>query len=400
MGHEWATDWHEPAPLSLPAGYLDGEPDLLRAILSRRGYRTADAARAFLDPLAFRLPDLPLALALSRAVQRLVRALEQDELVAVWGDYDVDGQTATALLTGALRQAGLRVTFYIPPCDGDTRGLTSAGIQDLAGQGCRLLVTCDCGTNEVDLVARARALGVEVIITDHHAQSAPLPEALAVLNSSAVARDDPVFGLSGVGVAYLLARGLLRERGMAREANDWLDLVALGTVADVVASTPANRALLARGLLRLWQQPRPGVRALLDLSGRHPSTLDTETISFSLGPILNAAGRLGSPCDGVELLLTDDPAAAQRLAARLWTLKEERNRLAATVEAAVVAQIGRDDPTGPIVVAGVDWHPAVLGRVAGAVAHHSGRQAVVIGIPSAGGPARGSARADGEIDLC
>lgn len=400
MGRAWADDWCDPAPVLVAESYMPELPDPLRTMLWRRDYRTNEQAAAFLDPHAFRLPDVPLQPDLPLAVDRLLQALAHREDVAIWGDYDVDGQTATAVLVGALRRAGMPVRFHIPPCTDEHRGLTPHGLELLAAQGTKLLVTCDCGTNDVESVAYARSLGMDVIVTDHHTQTAPPPAAAAVLNPGHLHADDPLYGLSGVGVAYLLARGVLRRSGAARDANEWLDLVALGTVADVTATSPAVRALLARGLPRLWQRPRPGVRALLEVTGKRPHSLDTEAISFGLGPLLNAAGRLGAQRECVELLLSDDPDHARSIARHLRGLQEQRNALAAEIEAAATRQVEDGAETGPALAVGRDWPQSVLGRVAGAMAHRYNRPSIIISIPSDGGPARGSARATGAVDLC
>ena len=373
---------------------------MLRALLWERGYRTVDAAGAFLDPLAFRLPDAALQPALGVAADRLILALERREKVVVWGDYDADGQTATALLVGALRGAGIDVEYHIPSCQGAGRGLDTAGLRSLAASGCGLLITCDCGTNDVVAVAQARGLGMEVIITDHHDLLGPLPAATAVLNPTLAGPRDALYGLPGVAVAYLLVREVLRRLDRPQEANGWLDLVAIGTIADLAPHTAAVRALLARGLPRLWRSPRPGIRAALDLANRHPSGLQSDAVGFVLGPMLNAAGRIGSPSQGVELLLCQDRDRAGTIAAELWRLKRERSDLAAALERAVIERLTEADLRAPIlVVAGTDWHQGLLGRVAGSISRRYDRTVVLLSVPSGGGLARGSARAIGPVDL-
>ena len=399
-GQVEALPWHLPGAPGVPPSFLPGEPSVLRSLLWERGYSTESAARAFLDPLSFRLPDAPLEPGLGLATDRLILALERGEKVVVWGDYDADGQTAIAVLVGALRSAGIDADYHIPQCEGASRGLEAVGLRTLADAGCRLLVTCDCGTNDVAAVAEAHRLGIEVIITDHHDVLGPLPAAMAVLNPTLAGLHDPLYGLPGVAVAYLLVRELLRRLDRPHEANSWLDLVALGTIADLAPHTAAVRALLARGLPRLWRAPRAGIRAALDLANKHPSGLQSDVVGFVLGPLLNAAGRLGSPREGVELLLCNDRDRAGGIAAELWQLKRERGTLAAALERAAIETLTESDLRAPVlVIAGPDWHQGLIGRVAGSISRRYDRTVVLLSVPSSGGLARGSARAAGSVDL-
>lgn len=395
-----ALPWRLPDAAAVPPSFLPEEPSVLRDLLWERGYSTESAARAFLDPLSFRLPDTPLQPGLGLAADRLILALERREKVVVWGDYDADGQTATAVLVGALRSAGINVDYHIPPCEGASRGLEAVGLRTLADAGCRLLVTCDCGTNDVAAVAEAHRLGIEVIITDHHDLLGPLPAATAVLNPTLAGPRDPLCGLPGVAVAYVLVRELLRRLDRPQEANSWLDLVALGTIADLAPHTAAVRALLARGLPRLWRAPRAGIRAALELAKKHPSGLQSDVVGFVLGPLLNAAGRLGSPRAGVELLLCQDRDRAGTIAAELWQLKRERGTLAAALERAAIETLTEADLRAPVlVIVGTDWHQGLIGRVAGSISRRYYRTVVLLSVPSGGGLARGSARAAGSVDL-
>lgn len=392
--------WRIPEEATLPADYLADSPAILRRILWRRGYQEDAGARAFLDPLQFRLPELAAYPQLCAAVARVLSALEREEQICVWGDYDADGQTATALLVGALRRMGARATYHIPNRLSEARGLSVGGIDAVARAGCSLLITCDCGTNDADAVAHAAARGLDVVITDHHQQWGAIPSAVAVLNSSHLPASDPLCGLPGVAMAYLLARALLIRLDRAVETNQDLDLVALGIVADVAPATPASRAMLARGLPRLWRTRRPGLRALLDLVGARSSGMDTEAISFRLAPVLNAAGRLADAAEGVELLLAEDEARARSLALRLQLLNQERRRLSGDMEAEIGARLGAVGPEQPaLIVDGQDWHPGLIGLAANALAAQYRRPAVVIARPGDGGPARGSARGHGAIDI-
>lgn len=399
MAEDLANDWDDPQPMHLPAEYLEGVPHLLREVLWRRGYRSDDAARAFLNPQEYRLLDSVLDPQLQRAVYRLLEARERGEPVAIWGDYDADGQAATAILQSTLRDLGFSVRSYHLSCTALKRGIAPEALQEAAASGAGVVVTCDFGTNDHEASAAARALGIDLIVTDHHQQIGPLPHAVCVLNSSHVVPDDPVWGLSGSGVAFLLARALLRQTGRASQVNALLDLVTIGSVADVAPLTPAYRAMLYKGVARLWEHPRPGVLALLQAARRHPVRYDTGPISFLIGPVLNACGRLGSPADGVQLLLERDIGRARHLASQLLALRDGRNRLVASITAQIVAQIGGEPSAGALIVEGSDWHPGVLGRLAGDLARRFARPAVVLSGWSQRGILRGSARAEAPVDL-
>jgi len=402
MGKQGALErrWRLPEGPGAPADYLPEESYMARAILWRRGHRDSEAARAFLHPLQFRLPNPNAYPPLVAAIDRIARAIEHHELVYVWGDYDADGQTSTALLVGALRTLGANVSYHLPRRLHDARGLDTLVLERLATEGCRLVVTCDCGTSDTEAVRRARELGIDVVITDHHQQMGPLPDAAALCNSSHLSPSDPLWGLPGVAVAYVLARGLFQRLGRATEEHRHLDLVALGIVADVAPLTPTNRALLVRGLGQIWRDPRPGIQALLELSGPPVWELDSEPISFRLAPALNSAGRLADARLGVELLLADDPERARMLATELWALNTERKKLAAELEHEVRACLAAQAADAPaVVLSGIGWHPGLIGVAASHLLHELGRTVVVISRDAAGGPARGSIRSAEGIDI-
>lgn len=399
MADNWIADWQEPEPALIPDDYLAEAPFLIRQTLWRRGYHDERSLRAFLAPLAYQMPEEPFAPALEAAVTRVLRARDAGERVAVWGDYDADGQCAAALLVAALAALSVEVQSFHLRSDERRRGLTPSGIAATLADGCRLLITCDFGTNDTEAVACARQYGLDVIITDHHIQMGERPAALSLLNSSSLPPGDPCSGLSGAGVAFVLARGVLRAAGKGLVANGLLDLVAIGSIADLAPNTELYRALLARGTRLLWKQPRPGIAALLEFSSRRPSGVDTSGISFLIGPALNATGRLGTPADGVSLLLERDPGRARELAAGAQALREERNRLAAALIGDAVAQFETRGMDGVFLARGRNWHPAVLGRACSELSRRYRRPVVLISERDDGGPIRGSARADGGLDL-
>ncbi len=287
-----------PETVELPEDFLADCARLTRELVWRRGFTTHAEARQFLYPLEFRLPPAGTYPWLVAAVDRLESALARGERIWVWGDFDVDGQTATALLVGALRKMGGSVEFYIPRRFTESHGLNEPGIDRLAAVGCSLIITCDCGTNDVAQIAHAGKLGIDVIVTDHHLQTGDQPAAVTVCNSSQVDPSDPVWGIPGVAMAYLVVRDLCHRRDTPGHARDALDLVALGIIADLAPMTLASRAFLARGLPRLWKKPRPGIAALLRLIGAPATPLDSTKITTAraAAQCIRASRRRGSRC--------------------------------------------------------------------------------------------------------
>ena len=402
------TLWHDPEPIDVPTGLRDavGGHALVAETLARRGILTPPAARAFLDPAAYR-PAPPLDLLdLDRAVERLRRAIDSGERIAVWGDFDADGQTATAVLLETLRALGGAVVFHIPTRR-EGHGLHKPGLDRLIAGGARLVLTCDTGVTAHDGVAHANGLGAEVIVTDHHVPSSAsrgepgqrLPPALAVVNPHRLPPGHPMCPLTGVGVAYQLARALDPTL-----ADRTLDLVALGTVGDVGTLTGDNRYLVQRGLDALRYSDRPGLQALYGTAELRPEGLTEEHISFVLAPRLNALGRVtdAAAADGVELLTTGDPTRARTLATELEGLNARRQWLTKQVTDAALAQIERDPSLlrdhHALVLSHPGWPGGIVGVVAGRLADRFGKPAVLISARE-GETARGSARSVPGLDL-
>ncbi len=263
--------------------------------LVRRGVTTPAAAVAFLDPDAY-MPAPPDALpGMPRAVSRLWRAVRGGEPICVWGDFDVDGQTATALLVGTLADLGAHVTYHVPVRENESHGVNLPNLKRVIAEGARLILTCDTGIAAHEAVSYARSQGVDVIVTDHHSLPAVLPDAAAVVNPKLLPGDHPLADLPGVGVAYKVAEALYERARRTNEAARGLDLVALGIVADVAIQRRDTRYLLQRGLAALRATSgaqRLGLRALMETAELDPAWLSEEHIGFVLGPRLNAAGRL------------------------------------------------------------------------------------------------------------
>jgi single-stranded-DNA-specific exonuclease len=396
------ANWIQPAPAE-PSDALvrvAGDP-LVARILARRGLSAPAAARAFLDPEAYTpappsaLPDLP------NAAARLRDAIHRGEQVLVWGDFDVDGQTATALLIEALHALGARARSYIPHRLREGHGIKLPALQQQL-VGVDLLLTCDTGVAEHEAIAYAREQGVTVLITDHHDLPAELPPADAIVDPKRLPAHHPLRELPGVGVAYKLIQELCRLLGQAPErAEEALDLVALGIVADVANQRGDTRYLLQRGMSRLRHTQRAGLQSMMQMAQVNPDNLSTDHIGFGLGPRLNALGRLGDANLAVELLTTDDLGRARILAAQLEGLNARRQLLTDQVYAAAQEQIA-NDPTlldeHALVLSGPRWHPGVIGIVASRLAETYGRPTVLIS-EGENGQGRGSARSVPGVDI-
>ncbi len=376
-------------------------PAPFAAILLQRGYDDLAAARRFLRPRRDDLHDPALLPDLPAAVARLAAAVRRGEPILVHGDYDADGQCATALLTRVLRRAGAAVTPFVPHRLRDGYDLSDAGVRAAAAARAKVLVTLDCGTTALEPVRAARAAGMDVIVVDHHLPGEALPEASAFVNPRRADSRYPFAELCGSGLAWKLALALSAELGLP-DGVPWrlLDLVALATVADLVPLTGENRVLVRLGLRLMPGSAWPGLAALIAAAGLAGKPLRTGHLGFALGPRLNASGRVGDAMDGVRLLLTDDPAEAAALAARLDRQNAERQALdQRTLDEALADLDGRFDPsrdTG-LVLAREGWHPGVVGIVASRVLERVARPVFLVAL--SGGTGKGSGRSVPGCDL-
>jgi single-stranded-DNA-specific exonuclease len=375
---------------------------LAARVLAVRGYVAPGQAEAFLAARLEDLPDPSSMKGMPAAVERLVRAVEGGERIACYGDYDVDGVTSTALLAGFLRAAGADVVTYVPHRLVEGYGLNVAAVEKLAADGVRLLVSLDCGITAASEVRAATALGVDAVVVDHHTVPVELPAAAAILNPHQAGCAYPTKDLAAVGVTFALLMALrraLRERGRFGAARpepnlkDALDLVALGTVADVVPLVGANRVLVRWGLEALAKSRRPGVRALKNVAGIAEGTPVTAgQVGFRLGPRINAAGRLDDAGRGVRLLLTADPAEAEALAAELDRENQARQEIERRILAEAIDDAAARVRAGArgLVLARDGWHAGVVGIVASRIAERFHRPAVLVAM--AGGEGKGSGR--------
>lgn len=381
---------------------IPGVTALQTQLLANRGVRGRDAAQALLAADWRTSQPLPGQAA---AVARLREALRLHERIIVYGDHDCDGVTSCATLLLALRALGADVAAYIPKREDDGRGLNAAALRQLGAEGARLIVTTDCGSANVAEVALAQSLGMDVIITDHHPILGETPHDCIIvnprLNEQRSERDD----LAGVGVAFRLAQALLRaaEPDLAEtQSEELLDLVAIGTIGDIVPLTRENWSLARAGLERLRATPRPGLRALLSLANANVSSLGERDITYVIAPRINAAARLGAPLAAVDLLVAKSDAEATALANRLDALNQERQRVTEEImveaQRQVEDQLADERESGPLVSAiGEGWPLGMLGLVASRLVERHQRAAVVIS--REGAEARGSARGPDGLNL-
>jgi single-stranded-DNA-specific exonuclease len=380
--HHWQIA--DPVPDRYVASLPDLNP-LVAQVLFNRGLTEPDEAARFLDG-RLELDDPFQLLDMDRAVKRLRRAIQEEEPLAIYGDFDADGVAATALLVLTLRALGGRVHPYIPHRVDEGYGLNGEALTELAGQGVRVVVTVDCGIRSPDEVAHARRLGMDVIITDHHTVGSCVPQAGAVVNPRQPNCAYPCKHLAGVGLAYKLAQALLRtnqqvplsqEVGLREE--DLLDLVALGTVADLAPLIGENRSLVRRGLERLNDAPRLGIEELMRQARAHRGKVDATTIGYVLGPRINAAGRMAHAKIAYQLLVADYPEEAKRLAQRLDALNKDRRRLTAEVLKEARQMALAEGTEGPLLlIAGSDFPAGIVGLVAGRLMEEFYRPAVVV----------------------
>jgi len=373
--------WLLPEP---KRGDLGRIPGVLRRVLLSRGLTTYEQAKAFLEAHPpegtqnpFRLRDM------DAAVDRLMFALQHDEPIAIYGDYDVDGVTATALLVEVLQELGGRVRYYIPNRFDEGYGLHTEALRDLKEQGIRLVVSVDCGIRAVQEADDARGMGLDLIITDHHHPGESLPQAVAVINPKRPDDAYPEKHLTGVGLAYKLAQALLHRMAPQRQAllRRMLDLVALGTVADVAPLLGENRYLVRLGLHELRQRlRRQGLYSLIQVAGLKPNRITSTHIAFILAPRLNAAGRLDTALTALRLLLTDDLWEAGQLALQLDNQNRRRQQLteAMLAQAEALAVPDPDAPPWLLFAAHERFHSGVVGLVAARLVERYYRPAVVV----------------------
>ncbi len=355
--------WHIREPI-MPevVQSLQGYPDIFQQILYNRKYTTSESASDFLEARQPDGTDPGNLMGIPEAIDRLGFAIRHHEPVAIYGDYDADGVTATALMVSALEKLGADVVGYIPNRFDEGYGLNTEAIHKLHEDGIRLIVTVDCGIRSIQETEYARRLGLDLIISDHHHPGKEIPPAVSIINPKQAIDSYPEKDLAGVGLAYKLASALYDQNDLA---DEFLDLVALGTVADLAPLVGENRALVRRGLECIRQPRRQGIQSLIGVSGLTPQKIKSSNISYALGPRLNAAGRLESAQDALSLLLTKDASEAGRLAQRLEIQNRQRQQITQEIQAHAEEFIQSDEEERFILLAvHPEYNPGVVGLVA------------------------------------
>lgn len=390
---------------ALAIAQTTGISDIVARVLAGRGVEAADTAR-FLDPtIRDLLPDPRSFTDMERAAGRIAQAIASGETVAIFGDYDVDGASSSALLWRYLAHFGIRAQIYIPDRIFEGYGPSEAAMRELADGGASLIVTVDCGTNSADAIAAARSAGADVVVLDHHQVGGDLPDGVPVVNPN---REDDISGqghLCAAGIVFVtLVRvsALLREKGKAvPDLLGWLDLVALATVCDVVPLIGVNRAFVVKGLAAMRRMGNAGLVALARVA-RIGEPLNAFHLSFLLGPRINAGGRIGDAALGSRLLCTDDPAEAEAIAATLERLNKERQvmeqQMLADARAEADAELASGNGPAVIVTASSDWHAGIVGLLAARLKEHARRPAFAIAF-NANGVGSGSGRSIAGFDL-
>jgi single-stranded-DNA-specific exonuclease len=385
-----------------------GVTPLVAQILLARGMEDASAADGFLNASLARMPDPAQIADISRAATRLLDGIRAGEKITIYGDYDVDGVTSSAVLWLFCRDhLGVELDCYIPHRLTEGYGLNLGAIDALAEQGTKVLVTVDNGSSAVKELTRAQELGMDAIVVDHQQVSDPEPPTYAHLNPHRQSCGFPYKGLAAVGVTFMLLIELRRQMrtaawytGPAIRPDRYLDLVALGTVADVAPLTEVNRAIVRHGIAQMRRGPRLGMRALMEVSKTNPGAITARDLGFRLGPRINAAGRLADAADGFHLLVGDDRQIAQQLAEALNTQNLKRRAIEKRMTQQAKAQVEAQPDLAQLsalVLAGEDWHPGVVGIVASRMVEAFHRPAIMLARD--GDQYRGSARSVAGVDI-
>lgn len=377
---------------------LDVSP-VVASLLISRGCRDEMSARSFLNPSYDQLNDPYLMLGMGEAVARLLRAIDLGEPILVYGDYDVDGTTGTAVLLRALNLLGASTGYHVPHRFTEGYGIRQDALERAFAEGYKLVISVDCGIRAHEPLYWARDNGLDVIITDHHLpdEGEGVPPAFAVLNPNQAGCNYPDKTLAGVGVAFKLVAALFRARGREAHINAFLKIVAIGTVADVAKLTGENRTIVALGLKDLAKATNPGLRALMEVAGCGDGAgMTAYDIGFRLGPRINAAGRMDAARAVVELFSTRDAGEARRLAKHLDERNQERKEVQHQIVELAIAELESVETSRAdsyvAVIAGEGWHRGVIGIAASKIAERVNRPCVVLSIDSEGGVAHGSAR--------
>ncbi len=382
---------------------LAGFPELVRTLLYYRGVETAEAAVAFLNPdYATSIHDPFLMKDMDKGVERILKAISDKEKIVIFGDYDADGVPGTAIIASFFKQIGFtNFTPYIPDRHLESYGLNSSQVEKFAADGVTLIITVDCGITAVAETARAKELGVDVIITDHHLPQEKLPAAVAIIDPKRADCDYPCKVLCGAGVAFKLVQGLL-ARGNFNVIPGWekwlLDLVAISTVSDMVPLSGENRVLVKFGLVVLNKTRRPGLLSLLVALKLKPGTITEDDIGFMIGPRINSASRMTHGSEAYELLMTNDWAVGRTIATNLEKNNKARKVMVEKIMKTVIDQFDGQELSGVVVTGDDDWGLGVLGLASARITEKFGRVSFVWG-KNGDGLIKGSCRSDGSVSV-
>ncbi|HQQ68516.1 MAG TPA: single-stranded-DNA-specific exonuclease RecJ, partial [Candidatus Cloacimonadota bacterium] len=375
-------------------------PRLIAELLNRRGLKNEAEIRDFFKPDLAHLHDPYLFEDMDKAVTRILKALEDKELITIYGDYDVDGTTSTALLYLGLKRIGARIDFYIPHRMIDGYGLSLGSLDQLRENGSSLIISVDCGVNALEEINAIKDLGMEIIITDHHNPKDELPPALAIINSKLPDCRYPFEHLAGVGVAYKLLMAIYQRLGIDARENvlKYMDLVAVGTIADIVPLVGENRIFASIGLQHLIEKKNLGLNALIQISGLNHKTLDTTDIVFGIAPRINAAGRMGSAAMAVELLISTDESNSSELAEMIErdnSLRQQEDQKTFYEACEIIEKKYKNMAQTPcMVVSSDDWHQGVIGIVASKLVEKYYRPVIMISFKDGFGSGSGRSVAD------
>ncbi len=378
-------------------------PALIAELLYRKGYRTREEIHEFFYPNLSKLLDPFLFEQMDKAVTRILKAIEDKEQIVIYGDYDVDGTTATALLYLGLRRIGGLIDFYIPHRMIDGYGLSLNSLDQLKATGATLLISVDCGVNAIEEITAINAMGMEIIVTDHHNPKEILPDAYAIINPKLPGTTYPFHHLAGVGVAYKLLMAIYQRLGIATHDNviKYMDLVAVGTIADIVPLTDENRVFASIGLQHLIEKKNLGLNALTQISNLNQKNLDTTDIVFGIAPRINAAGRMGSAAVAVDLLIATEEEKSLELAEVIEhqnSLRQQEDQKTFIEACDIIEKKYKDMAHTPVmIISSDDWHQGVIGIVASKLVEKYYRPVIMISFKEGFGS--GSGRSVADFDL-
>ena len=373
--------------------------EIVAKILCGRGYDSANKVKDFFleDYTCLQTEDIEK---INKAVQKIRQAIENRSKICVYGDYDVDGVTSTAILVECLRELNADCIYHVPDRFTEGYGMNKEVIRSLAAKKVKLIVTCDCGISNREEATLANQLGMEVIVTDHHSIPEQLPEAYCIINPKLWDEKHKARNVSGAVVAYYLARALLESYGEIKKAEEFMDLLTLSIVADVVPLKDENRYLLKKGLLLLANSSRPGIKSLLEIATNYGAQIDEEFIGFQIAPRINASGRMNSAAKAVEMLLTGDKNEAEQLAQELNNFNISRKEVEAEIVKSAEEIISvKFEGKNLIVLFDENWHHGVIGIAAGRICEKFNKPAILMGLKEDGQTVVGSARAPEGVSI-